>query len=145
MPPELTPYHIIRFFNDIDLHHHGDLQPNYKGMKEYWAEKFEDKLADNKKSRVPSSGDSADKLNTTYSAQSLVTEEMKRFGGFYWRFTVDDAVEILRKCSRSSSYIDRDQFCEAMEKCMRAALSPPLLSLFRSRRSFNSSRVPKLK
>jgi len=140
-PPEYTPEIIIRFFNDIEKHYHGYLEPSYELMKEYWAEKFEEKVRGNRISRYPSSGESLDKLDVQFNADSFVGMELERFGGFNWRFTVDDALEILRKCSRDSEYIDKDQFCDAMEKCVRWALNPPAHTLIRSRRTLSTQRV----
>lgn len=146
MPSELTSDHMIDFFNDIDLHLKRDLVPSYTDMKDYWGESFDDKLADKKVKKESRPGDSTDKLGTYIGAHSLLSEEMQKFGGFYWRFTTQDSINFLRECAGNSDYIDKAQFCEAMEKCVRAALNPPRIHyLTRSGSRSSTLRIPDTK
>lgn len=140
MPPTLTSENIICFFNNIHLSY-SKLQPLYLEMREYWEEKFKEKLGKNKNFKSSSTAEGiAGKLTTHFGGSSLAKEELNRFGGYNWRFNGDDAMGFLRQSSRNSKYIDCDQFCDAMENCVRRILNPTLLSAFRPRSSHGTQK-----
>jgi len=132
LPAKIQPADMVDLFDNIHLHI-GELRPSYSELKEYWAEQFKAAV---KKKNVSVRFDPRSKyqnLNTHVGAFDLAKRELKRFGGFWYRFSKDDAAEILGKSACNKQVIDCDRFCKAMERCVRRTMRPSFISALRPR------------
>lgn len=135
LPAVIEPAEMADLFNSLHLHV-GGLQPSYAELKQYWAEQFNNAV---KKKNVTTRNHArgvnkrnfSQNLNIYIGAFDLVKTELKRFGGFWWRFSVEDAVQMLGKGAGGKQSIDCVHFCSAMERCVRRIMRPSLISGFR--------------